>query len=498
MLISVQVFSEMVEKGDLSIPQAITAVQDILFNTSNKLYGLNLTLEPLKVAAPIGGKNDVVALNRFLAANPKTKYLRVEWLDYTSLHKSRIIPIDQAKEILASGKGLHIGITKASLGLLQNDTVIPEVTPTGEYRLHADFSSIRPGPFLGTATVQGDFKEADGSVVKLCPRSTFRRILETAKAHGLEFRLGFEIEIVFLKFNADGIVPFPDKVRDKGHAWSSTRAMADTDMLAMVEEVCDTFKFSGIKLEQFHPESSNGQWEFVLGHKPALEAIDTLLFARDIIANIAYKNGYRATLHPKPYPMQAGTASHVHMSISSPDGDKPEVYEPFYAGVLKHMRAIMAFTYSNPASYERAVASCWAGGVYAAWGTQNRETALRKIKDSHFEIKTMDGMANMYLAMAAILACGTKGFVEKEKLTIKDCLRDPSLLSDKERAELGIKDKLPSSLQEALGALTNDKDIVKAMGSDLCSRYRQVKHGEMKLFETMKPWELKAWTIERY
>lgn len=78
------------------------------------------------------------------------------------------------------------------------------------------------------------------------------------------------------------------------------------------------------------------------------------------------------TLHPKPFAMACGTASHVHISVDGDKGNDPAIYEPFYAGILKHLRAICAFTYSSEASYERVADGTWAGGTYVAWGTQNR------------------------------------------------------------------------------------------------------------------------------
>ncbi len=44
-----------------------------------------------------------------------------------------------------------------------------------------------------------------------------------------------------------------------------------------------------------------------------------------------------------------------------------------------------------------------------AWGTQNRETPLRRIKSGRWEIRCLDGLANMYFALSAILAAGMLG-----------------------------------------------------------------------------------------
>ena len=146
------------------------------------------------------------------------------------------------------------------------------------------------------------------------------------------------------------------------------------------------------------------------------------------------------------------------MSITSPGGDNKEVYEPFYAGIIKHFPALIAIMYSNIASYERMVDSAWAGGRWITWGTQNKEAPLRKCKDSHWEIKTLDGLANPYFAAAALLAAGTDGLLNKRPFTWKGSTEDAAKLSPAERKALGIEQTLPGNLREALQALREARD----------------------------------------
>ncbi|MBV36912.1 MAG: hypothetical protein CMP47_15900 [Rickettsiales bacterium] len=411
------VLSEYVRDSVLTGSQAIRAVQDILFTTSNDLYGLGLKLTPLEESTPLSTTSaislpvrtlpppstDLHSFTSFLDANPSIKFLRLQWLDLTSILRLRVIPVRRALDMLKSNPHLQIGITTAALGLLQNDTLLTGVMPTGEHKLRAIMSTLKAGPCEGYASIQGEFVEKDGSPVALCPRSLLRHTLETSKAHGLVFLVGFEIEIVFMsRSHQDGTLN--TLYNSAGHSWSSSRAMHDSTITEILEEIYEKLAESRIFLEQFHPESCFGQYEFILPALPAMEAADTLIQAREIISTIVANHGMRATLYPKPFSHMAGTASHMHISISSPGGDEKEVYEPFYAGILKHLPSIIAFTYSNPASYNRMADGCWAGGRWVAWGTQNRETALRKVEGSHFEIKVLDGLANVYLAMAAIVA----------------------------------------------------------------------------------------------
>ncbi|TVY40421.1 Protein fluG [Lachnellula subtilissima] len=471
------VLPEYVRKNALTISQAIKAVENILFTTSNNLYDLRLPLKAFPPSSisfrPRSGVQDLEVLRSFMERHQATKFIRLQYLDCTSTLRLRVIPAKRALSLLQANNHLHIGITKAALGLLQNDSLIPGLAPSGEYKLQAMLSSLRPGPTKGFASVQCEFREYDGSEVDLCPRSLLRRTIKTAKSQGLQFLMGFEVEIVFMSRSPEGA--FMPMAESCSHVWSSARALHGSGKLDLLTEIYDTLLSAGISLEQWHAESADGQYEFVLPPLPPLEAVDTLLQAREIITTVAANHSLRATLFPKPFDNQPGTAAHVHISIASPNGNDPAVYEAFYAGFLKHLPAIIAFTYSKPASFDRVLDGFWAGGRWVAWGTQNRETALRKVADSHWEFKSLDGLANIYLAIAAILAAGTKGFIEKEKMAWGDCVADPASLSANGRGFLGIRQELPKDVDGAMKALADDEVLIALLGKALVDRYQEVK-----------------------
>jgi glutamine synthetase len=280
----------------------------------------------------------------------------------------------------------------------------------------------------------------------------------------------------------------------EGHAWSASRALHKADILATVEAIIDTLENSGITIQQFHPESSPGQYEFVTGPLPPLQAVDTLLATREIISTIAANHlpgcPLRATFTPRPYPNAAGTGAHIHISMT------PEVdYDMFYAGVLKRLRAITAITYPNALSYDRVRDGIWAGGTWVAWGTQNRETPLRVISESHWEVKCVDGFANTYLALSAILGAGLQGLLNEEQLVIKDCVADPSTLSEGERSALGVREKLPRSLGESMGELEILCDV---LGKETVECYRAVKKAEGEMLRAVPEGRRRWWFIERY
>ncbi|KAI1808883.1 glutamine synthetase/guanido kinase [Daldinia bambusicola] len=502
------VLGELVQSQQLDEKQAVQLVQDILFSNSKKLYKLE-TKSPLPnltqlttVSVPSTNWTNHTVIQKLQSLN--AKYLRIYWHDYTSSNKCRLIPIKQVFKTLASGKPLTISLAKAAFGMTQIDTLIPQASATGMYTVHPDWSSLKPGPAQGHVSCYAFFTELDGSEAALCPRTILRNTVEKASTEqGLEFLLGFEVEFLVLERNPSASASSLDRyqtLRGDGHSWSVSRALADWGregaFATAVGEILDELDAAGIEVDQFHPENAPGQFELVLAPLPPLAACDSLLHARQVLESGAARRGFRVTLHPKPFASKCGSASHMHMSISSAGGDRRETYEAFYAGVLEHFGAIFAFTNSNLTSYERMVDSAWAGGRWIAWGTQNKELPLRKIDGSHWEVKVLDGLANPYFAVAAILTAGADGVRRKAPLTWKDCAGDPARFSAEERAELGIEKMFPADLREALQALQEDESL--GLDPTFVERYVHIKEGELAILEPMTAEEQRQWIMERY
>ena len=367
-----QVLGDYVSREALTVPQAIKIVQDILFNTANQLYGLRLLPTPFSTAINRQPKGIPLhqsispaissPFERFLDINPSVKFLRLQWLDYTSTLRVRILPINQALQLFRQGK--FIGITRAVFGLLQTDQMCPGFSATGEYHLCPDFRSLRLASRAGHAAVQCQFRKKDGSRVDICPRSILLRQIETARGNGVEFLIGFEIEIVFIqrKIVNGGFAFGTDPVNDGGHAWSTARALQPDYIMDLLEAIAKTMEQAGIELQQFHPENAPGQYEFILCPRPPLEAVDSLIAAREIISSAVADAGMRATLYPRPFPTSCGTGAHIHISMTPEDK-----WQSFYAGILKNLNAMSAILYSNDASYERVVDGAWSGSTWIAW-----------------------------------------------------------------------------------------------------------------------------------
>ena len=78
----------------------------------------------------------------------------------------------------------------------------------------------------------------------------------------------------------------------------------------------------------------------------------------------------------------------------------------FLQALLEHLPGVAVLTLPQRSSYARVGDGLWSGGTFAAWGTDNREAAVRLTgaPDKHrFEVRTVDGTASPHLSLAAIL-----------------------------------------------------------------------------------------------
>lgn len=502
-----EVLTKRVIKGQITLEQAADITKKIFFDNSNELYKLNLIAEypndsypPLATGSVAYGHPEVHLLNKFLSRNPKIRFFRLEWIDYTSTMRLRVVPVKQMKKMVE--KNSFLEMTSISLSLLQDDSTTDDYKHCEQLLIIPDWSSLRscedyaPGHASMMCFLRNKSAEkVDGVDLDICPRTILAKATKKAKEdHGVEFLVGFETEVVFLHRDPGGSKDF--EPISNVHAWSTGRAFVNESMEILMECV-EALESSGVEVLLFHPESADGQYEIVTGPLPPLASIDTLYHTRETIVNICAKHKVRATFHPKPFSTHAGTACHTHISISPPTRENEDY---FFGGVLDSLRAVAAFTLSNNTSYERIVDSCWAGGTWVAWGDQNKEVPLRRVstEEAHWEIKCVDGIANLYLAIAAVIGAGSLGLKAKTKLPGTGARDEPSKLTSRERNGLGIVKKLPKDLGEALDALKEHKKLKEWMGVEAVEKYLIMKKNERALMEKIPAGERRQWVIERY
>lgn len=402
-----------------------------MFNNSDRLYELrqrvNFPCNGIQVQASSKRHNSSL-LDAFLDEHPEVEFIWAVFYEYTATNRVRMFPLREFRKLIKGER--RAGIAAAVFNMLQNDTVAPpNPMIAGQFYLKPDLGtlSVNVGLVSNSATVMTFWETEDGKPHEGCPRTTLQKIVSKCEAElNLKLLCGFEVEVVFMqKSDSPGADTTGDKTVYKpwasNHSWSNMTS--DTRRaFPLIEDIVRELATLDIYVEMFHAESCPGQFEFVLPPASPLRAVDVLLKTRQTIVHMAERLDLRATLYPRPFSFSAGTAAHVHVSINPPKQE-----EAFLAGVLHHLPAILPFTFPQDASYERVREGIWAGGVWVAWGVQNRETPVRKISPGHWEIKSMDGLANPYLGVAAILAGGYLGMKSDMKLKMQNCLGASSI-----------------------------------------------------------------------
>ncbi|KAI1420541.1 glutamine synthetase [Xylaria sp. FL1777] len=413
--------------------------------------------------------SDKEKLQQFLHKNYSIKYIRLQWIDYSGVLRARFVPIARCLQI-ASGRETAC---MAQNSMLIPISTAPKIFSLSDYHetwfLRPDWSSLRPCGFKAGHAAAMSFVDQKDALIKFdkCPRMLMVRALEQWPTQVL---IGFEIEFVLLDGSNNVVEPL-----DRLSGYSRTAGLR-AGTLDLVEEIIDALERSSVKIHHFHAEVSD-QLEIALAPESALAAVDSLVLAQETIRAICIRRNVKATMTPKPTLTGPSNGLHLHLSLSQPE---PAVADSFVAGVLKHMGSLCAFGMANYDSYNRSVSDC--AGAWIGFGTDNRDLPVRKISDSHWEFRMMDGTANPYLFVGAILFAGLDGVASKTQLVWKDCKFFPDRMDEKMRAEYGMDKRMPITLKEALDYLKGDASLKTLIGEDLVKWFISVKDKEVEEF----------------
>ncbi|HEX4714098.1 MAG TPA: glutamine synthetase, partial [Ktedonobacteraceae bacterium] len=255
----------------------------------------------------------------------------------------------------------------------------------------------------------------------------------------------------------------------------------------------------GLVVEQAINEYGPGQQEISVRHAPALRAADNQIKLRDTARGVALQHGLLASFAPKPFPDEIGSGCHVHFSLWDQESGRNLLYDPrdprglsqdgrsFIAGILEHLPALVALTSPSYNSYRRLQPQAWSS-AYTAWGFDNREAAVRIVspfwgreeQSYHIELKTVDGSANPYIALAGLIAAGLDG-IKRHLDPGAPCEHDPDKLSESEREQNRVR-RLPTTMADALDELERDQLFMEAMGDLMSRSYLAVRRSEEKAF----------------
>ena len=260
-------------------------------------------------------------------------------------------------------------------------------------------------------------------------------------------------------------------------------------------EMLTTLTEMGVTVEKHHHEVAAAQHELGLLFDTMTRNADKMQIYKYAVHQVAHSFGKTATFMPKPVYGDNGTGMHVHMSIWK-DG-KPTFAGDQYAGlsenclfyiggIIKHAKAINAFTNPSTNSYKRLVPG-FEAPVLLAYSARNRSASCRipfgsSPKSKRVEIRFPDPTANPYLGFAAMLMAGLDGI--RNKIHPGDAMDED--LYDLPPKRLKRIPTVCASLREALECLEKDNKFLQEGGvfdQDQIDAYIELKMEEVIRFE---------------
>src|ERR687887_643930 len=153
----------------------------------------------------------------------------------------------------------------------------------------------------------------------------------------------------------------------------------------MRSEMLGAMAKMGVKVEKHHHEVASAQHELGMKFSPLTMMADQMQIYKYCIQQVAQIYGKTATFMPKPVYGDNGSGMHCHQSIWK-DGkpvfagnkysDLSETCLSYIAGIIKHAKAINAFTNPTTNSYKRLVPG-FEAPVLLAYSARNRSASCR-------------------------------------------------------------------------------------------------------------------------
>jgi glutamine synthetase len=446
---------------------------------------------------------DVEGELRARAAEDGVEFFFALFVDMHGRPCAKMVPVEALDVMLGGGSGFA-GFAAGPMGQSPADPDMIAVPDVASYTL----APWQPG----LAVLHCDIS-VEGEPWPYTPRLILKRMLEKARARGLDYQVGVEAEYFLVRRDGDNGIEVADPLdRMAGPCYDAKGLTRMYDHLTTVSKFMNQLGWENYANDH---EDANGQFEQNFHFADALTSADRLIFFRYMVHTIAHNAGLAATFMPKPFANLTGSGLHLHSSLWDASTGAELFADPadsrglgmsqlgyqYIAGLIDHGPALAGVTCPTVNSYKRMGVGAPVSGAtwapaYATYGGNNRTQMLRVPEGGRVENRAVDGSANPYLAMAAQLAAGLDGI---------DRGLDPGepnqdnlyLLSADEVTRRGIR-TLPPTLLHAMDELVADDVMRDALGKtadgDYVDYYAKVKREEFHAWHSV----VSDWEVERY
>ncbi len=363
--------------------------------------------------------------------------------------------------------------------------------------LMPEYATATAAPWTGDWTLQviHDAFDKAGDRVPYAPRNVLRRVVELYHAQGWTPVVAPEMEFYLVARNVDPAQPITAMVGRSGRPAAARQAYsisAVDEFGPVIDDIYDFAEAQGLEIDGITQEGGAGQLEINLRHGDPIKLADEIFFFKRLIREAALRHDCFATFMAKPIEGEPGSAMHVHHSVldnktgknifSTADDEESPAFLHFIGGLQKYIPAATPLFAPYVNSYRRYVKD-HAAPINLEWGRDNRTTAIRIPVSSPSARRVenrLPGMdCNPYLGIAASLACGYLGMVEK-------IAPKPAFTGDAYDAD----EEIPRGIYTALEEFGRAASLRGALGEEFARVYEIVKLAEYDEFlQVISPWE---------
>ena len=428
-------------------------------------------------------------LQRFLAMHPDINAVQIFITDPSGVPRGKSVRTSELEAIFRDGRRVAGSI----LGL---DITGEDVDATGLVWEAGDADGIcrpvpgtlLPSPWLTPPTGQlmltmfdGDGQPAAGD-----PRHALARVVERLTARGFVPVVACELEFYLLREARGRFEPAGER-REGERARIESYSLARLDDLApLFADVHAAAQAQGLPAETLMAEYAPGQFEITLHHRgDALRAVDEAILFKRLLRGVARQHGCIATFMAKPFAERAGSGLHIHVSLADREGRNVFAAEdpagtPLLRQAIGGLAATVAESFlmfaPNANSYRRYRSLSYAP-VAPTWGINNRTVSLRvpagPPASRHVEHRIAGADANLYLAVAAVLAGVEKGIDERI---------DPGPPVEGNGYAIARPRVFPATWHEAIERAGASEFLHAALGADFLRVFLAVKRQECERF----------------
>ncbi len=372
----------------------------------------------------------------------------------------------------------------------------------GDFHLVPDIKTLRVASWLEkTALVLCDVEDEEShQLISVAPRSILRKQLEIAKQSGFRAMAASELEYYIFEdsYKAAAQKKYDD-LQPAGWYIEDYNIMQGTREEKFTALARRHLKRSGIPVENSKGEWGLGQHELNIRYAEALEMADRHTIFKHLCKEVADQIGVSVTFMAKPFSGQAGSSSHIHLSLWDGDqnafmGDQSfgpvqcsDQFRWFLGGWMAHVPEMMVFYAPTINSYKRYEDGSWAP-TRIACSYDNRTAGFRVVgkgKSLRIECRIPGADCNPYLAYAAVLASGLDGIANQ--------IEPPDIFQGDVYAAQHLP-RVPYTLRDAI-ELFADSDFTKQVfGEEVVKHYTHYFRTEQAAYDSyVTDWERKRY-----